>query len=79
MSEVDAALRQVSRRFPDALARALTKPTATVRDARWIETQLSSRRRSLDRALEVIALGVTRIGTGSAPAILREYRERFGA
>jgi len=35
--------------------------------------------RNLDRALEVIALGVTRIGTGSAPAILREYRERFGA
>lgn len=34
--------------------------------------------RNLDRALEVIALGVTRIGTGSAPAILREYRERFG-
>jgi deoxyribose-phosphate aldolase len=35
--------------------------------------------RNLDRALEVIALGVTRIGTGSAPVILREYRERFGA
>jgi hypothetical protein len=59
MSEVDAALRQVSRRFPDALARALTKPTATVRDARWIETQLSSRRRSLDRALEVAVDGRT--------------------
>lgn len=35
--------------------------------------------RNLDRALEVIALGVTRIGTGSAPAILKEYRQRFGA
>jgi len=34
--------------------------------------------RNLDRALEVVALGITRIGTGSAPAILREYRERFG-
>jgi len=35
--------------------------------------------RNLDRALAVAALGVTRIGTGSAPAILREYRERFGS
>jgi deoxyribose-phosphate aldolase len=35
--------------------------------------------RNLDRALEVIALGVTRIGTGSAPAILKEYRKRFGS
>lgn len=34
--------------------------------------------RNLDRAFEVIALGVTRIGTGSAPAILKEYRRRFG-
>jgi deoxyribose-phosphate aldolase len=34
--------------------------------------------RNLDRALEVVALGVTRIGTGSAPAILREYHQRFG-
>jgi len=34
--------------------------------------------RNLERALEVIALGVTRIGTGSAPAILKEYRRRFG-
>lgn len=34
--------------------------------------------RNLDRTLEVVALGVTRIGTGSAPAILREYHARFG-
>lgn len=34
--------------------------------------------RNLDRALEVMALGVTRIGTASSPAILNEYRQRFG-
>lgn len=61
MSTVDAALRQVSRQFPEALARALAAPTATVRSARWIETQLTVRNRNLDRALRVEVDGTTRV------------------
>jgi hypothetical protein len=53
MSEADEALRVVSRRFPEALARALTSPEASVRAAQWIETQFTRRARRLDRALQV--------------------------
>ncbi len=61
MSTIDTALRQVSRRFPEAFARAMAGPKATVRGARWIETQLALRNRHLDRALWAEVDGVARV------------------
>ncbi len=61
MSEADETLRAVSRHFPEALVRALTRPTATVRDAQWIETQLTRRARRLDRALRAEVDGVAEV------------------
>jgi hypothetical protein len=58
---LDLTLRDVTRRFPEHLARALLPPGAVITSARWFETQVTSRQRRLDRALEVIAGGVRRI------------------
>jgi len=58
---LDLTLRDVTRRFPEQLARALLPPGAVITSARWLETQVTSRQRRLDRALDVMAGGERRI------------------
>jgi hypothetical protein len=58
--DLDLALRHVTRHFPADLARALLPPGAVVASAQWTETQITSRQRRLDRAVEVVADGVRR-------------------
>jgi hypothetical protein len=52
--DLDLLLRDVTRRFPEHLARALLPAGTAVTSARWADTQLASRQRRLDRALEVV-------------------------
>ena len=61
MAEADTILRTVSRRFPGALVRALTRPDADVRDAVWLETQYARRTRLLDRAVRATVDGEAQI------------------
>ncbi len=56
---LDFTLRHVTRQFPEHLARALLPPGTVITSARWSDTQLTSRQRRLDRALEVVAGGRT--------------------
>jgi hypothetical protein len=51
---VDLVLRHVSRLFPEQLARALLPPGADIASATWLDTQVTSRQRRLDRALAVV-------------------------
>jgi hypothetical protein len=53
--DLDLTLRHVTRQFPEHLARALLPPGTVVTSVRWSDTQVTSRQRRLDRALEVIA------------------------
>jgi hypothetical protein len=59
--ELDLILRHVSRQFPEHLARALLPPGTVVTSARWSDTQVTSRQRRLDRALEVVVGGRRRL------------------
>jgi hypothetical protein len=59
--DLDLTLRHVTRQFPEHLARALLPPGTVITSARWSETQLTSRQRRLDRALEVVADDRTRL------------------
>jgi hypothetical protein len=59
--DLDLTLRHVSRRFPAQLARALLPPGAVITAVSWLETQLTSRQRRLDRALDVTASGERRL------------------
>jgi hypothetical protein len=54
-SDVDLALRHVTRAHPGELAEALLGPCSDEArgEARWLDTQLSQRQRRLDRLLEV--------------------------
>jgi len=58
--DVDLILRHVSRQFPRSFARALLPPGTEVTKADWLDTQVTSRQRRLDRALDVIANGERR-------------------
>ncbi|MEZ4293654.1 MAG: Yae1 family protein, partial [Polyangiaceae bacterium] len=51
---VDLILRHITRRFPEDFARALHPPGARIRSATWLDTQVTSRQRRLDRVLEVV-------------------------
>jgi hypothetical protein len=51
--DLDLTLRHVARQFPDYLARALLPPGTPITGARWSDTQVTSRQRRLDRAIEV--------------------------
>ncbi|HSO00695.1 MAG TPA: hypothetical protein VLS89_20525 [Candidatus Nanopelagicales bacterium] len=51
--DVDLVLRHVSRLFPEQFARALLPPGSDVVAAAWLDTQVASRQRRLDRALDV--------------------------
>jgi hypothetical protein len=59
--DLDLTLRHVSRQFPEQLARALLAPGTVITEARWFETQVTSRQRRLDRAIEVVADGTRSI------------------
>jgi hypothetical protein len=59
--DLDLTLRDVSRRFPEQLARALLPQGAVITSARWTDTQIASRQRRMDRGLEVVADGERRI------------------
>jgi hypothetical protein len=58
---VDLMLRHVTRQFPEQFARALLPPGTAVTAAIWLDTQVTSRERRLDRALDVIADGQRRL------------------
>jgi hypothetical protein len=58
--DLDLTLRHVSRQFPEQLARALLPPDAIITAASWTDTQLTSRQRRLDRALDVTVGGERR-------------------
>ncbi|MEZ4308383.1 MAG: hypothetical protein R3F14_10105, partial [Polyangiaceae bacterium] len=51
---VDLILRHVTRRFPEDFAKALLPPGTQITSATWLDTQVTSRQRRLDRALEVV-------------------------
>lgn len=53
LEDVDLVLRHVSRLFPEQFARALLPPDSVVLSAAWMDTQVTSRQRRLDRALDV--------------------------
>lgn len=55
--DLDLILRAVSRQFPEQLARGLLPPDTLVTSVRWAETQVASRQRRLDRAIEVLIAG----------------------
>jgi hypothetical protein len=59
--DLDLTLRHVTRQFPEQLARALLPAGAVITSARWMDTQITSRQRRLDRALDVTAGGERRI------------------
>jgi hypothetical protein len=59
--DLDLTLRDVSRRFPEQLARALLPPGTAITSASWMDTQLTSRQRRMDRGLEVVADGERRV------------------
>ena len=55
--DVDLTLRHVSRQFPEEFVRALLPPGAEISAAVWLDTQVTARKRQLDRALDVTADG----------------------
>ncbi|HLM71157.1 MAG TPA: hypothetical protein VK459_00640 [Polyangiaceae bacterium] len=59
--DVDLTLRHVTRLFPEQLARALLPPGSEVEAAEWLETQVTSRQRRLDRMLSVRTRGARRL------------------
>ncbi len=59
--DLDLILRDVTRMFPESLARALLPPGTVITSARWSETQLAARQRRLDRNLEVVVAGKRRL------------------
>jgi hypothetical protein len=59
--DLDLTLRDVTRRFPEHLARALLPPGTVVTSARCSETQVTSLKRELDRGLEVVVDGKRRL------------------
>ena len=61
VDDVDLALRHLSQRFPDDLARALLPEARSLSECAWVETQLTARQRRIDRGLFVVADGVPRI------------------
>src|SRR5579862_4864060 len=62
--DVDLVLRHVSRLFPVQLARALAPKGAVLGVTGWLDTQVTSRQRRLDRALDVTVDGERRIFLG---------------
>jgi hypothetical protein len=59
--DIDLALRHLSRRFPEELARAVLPHAREIRDVAWTETQLTARQRRMDRGLHVVADGHARV------------------
>ncbi|MBK8257640.1 MAG: hypothetical protein IPK82_33840 [Polyangiaceae bacterium] len=53
--DVDLTLRHVSRQFPMSFAKALLPDRWKVTAATWLDTQVTSRQRRLDRVLDVQA------------------------
>jgi hypothetical protein len=68
---VDLVLRHVSRLFPEQLARALLPPGSEIASAAWLDTQVTSRQRRLDRALDV------RLADGSRRLLHNEWELRM--
>jgi hypothetical protein len=62
--DVDLVLRHVSRLFPEQFARALLPREAVLGVTGWLDTQVTSRQRRLDRALDVTVDGERRILLG---------------
>lgn len=58
--DLDLTLRHVTRQFPEQFARALLPPGAVITAASWPDTQVTSRQRRLDRALDVTVDGERR-------------------
>lgn len=61
--DYDLTLRHVTQRFPDELARALLPEASVLSEVTWLETQVTSRQRRLDRGLQVVADGRARVET----------------
>ncbi len=59
--DVDLALRHVTHRFPDELARALLPDATSLTGFAWHDTQVTARERRMDKNLYVVADGVPRI------------------
>ncbi|MBK8256216.1 MAG: hypothetical protein IPK82_26560 [Polyangiaceae bacterium] len=53
--DVDLTLRHVSRQFPTSFAKALLPNRKEITGATWLDTQVTSRQRRLDRVIEVQA------------------------
>lgn len=51
--DADAALRALSRRFPEALARTVLGPDERIASAEWLETQVAMPQVRMDRVLQV--------------------------
>jgi hypothetical protein len=59
--DLDLVLRHVTRLFPEQLARALVAPGSELVVKGWADTQVTSRQRRLDRALDVLVDGDPRL------------------
>jgi hypothetical protein len=53
MGDVDIALRQVTTRRPEDIARRFVSPDQTILSMRWLDTQLAVRERRIDKGLLV--------------------------
>lgn len=59
--DVDLTLRHVAQQFPEGLARALLPEARRLTKCVWLDTQVTSRERRMDKSLYVVADGVARI------------------
>ncbi len=60
-NDADLALRHVTHRFPDDLARALLPDARDLTECVWLDTQVTSRDRRMDKNLFVVADGIPRV------------------
>lgn len=57
VNDADAALRSLSRRFPEGLAELALRPGERIESAEWLETQVAVRQLRMDRVLRVRLVG----------------------
>ncbi len=71
--DIDLVLRHVSRLFPEQLCRGLLPPDCVITTATTLDTQVTSRQRRLDRAIDV------RIAGGERRVLHNEWQLRMEA
>ncbi len=76
--DIDLILRHVSRKLPHAVARALLRCDEPIEPLEWVDTQVTSRQRRLDRALLVkVARGKRLLHVEWAQSMTRDVSWRI--